>query len=457
MVELLKIPQASRGWLGFQALALGAFVLFVLTNVRPMEIGAAIAATGLLIATRLFGSWSERETRTIALGFSAAALLLIIGLAAGPWRPYILLTSLFILPLVAACVMLVWRGKVEARGMRLLVTAVLVLIVVLIGVLWIVPVKPPAVDVLDLHRSAAEVLLDGRNPYTDAYSVNTSPFAPEGAEFVGYTYPPLALVAYAGSDVVFGDPRWASVIAIALVIVLITRPWQMMTKHQAVALIALGLAFVVNPWLGTVVWFGWTDPISLPLLLGAALLWRKNPVWAAVLLGVALGTKQYFVMALPLLLAWNDSFRWKRLSIAGGVAALSILPGLLFGPANFWNATIGPSIGAQIRPDSSGLAGIGWETPFWLVIALSIGVAVWMGRNGGPGSRFMLGLGATLAIAFLVGSQAFLNYWFFVGALALFAVAVSVSTAATNPEESEAVPTAELAGSMPDPTPGSAD
>jgi len=350
--------------------------------------------------------------------------------------------------------MLVWRGQLEARGVRLLATAVLVLIVLLVGVLWIVPVKPPSVDVLYLHWSAADVLRDGGNPYTDAYSENTSPSAPEGAEFVGYTYPPLALAAYAGSDLAFGDPRWASVIAVALVMVLITRPWEMMTKHQAAALIALGLLIVVNPWLGTVFWFGWTDPISLPLLLGAALLWRKNPIWAAVLLGLALGTKQYFVMALPLLLAWNDTFRWKRFWVAGGVAALSIVPGLLFGPANFWNATIGPSIGAPIRLDSIGLAGIGWETPFWLVIALSVGVAVWMGRKGGSGSRFMLGLGATLGIAFLVGSQAFLNYWFLIGALALFSAVVSVSTAVPPRAEAKAEPVVDLGG---DRLPASAD
>jgi hypothetical protein len=46
-----------------------------------------------------------------------------------------------------------------------------------------------------------------------------------------------------------------------------------------------------------------------------------------------------------------------------------------------------------------------------------------MGWSGGAASRFLLGLAAALATAFVLGSQAFLNYWFFVGAVAIVAVA----------------------------------
>lgn len=428
MTDLLNGSVSRDRWLAYQAAAIVAFVLLTLTSVRPIEIGAAVAATGLLVASRLAGSWSDPETRTLAFALSSAGLLLVVGVVAGPWRPYILVTSVFILPLALAAGVLAWRGKVEDRGLRLLVTGILVSIVVVIGVLWIPAVKPPATDMLYLHESAAEVMLDGRNPYSDAYAVSTNPFAPAGAEYIGYAYPPLTMIAYAGSHILFGDSRWASVIAMVVVIVLITRPWEAMTRRQAGALIALGLAVVVQPWLGTVIYFGWTDPITLPLLLAGALLWRRHPVLAAVLFGLAFGTKQYLVLALPVMLAYNDDYRWKRTLIAGGVAALTLVPFALLDPVAFYNATIAVSVAAPIRLDSSGLAGLGLDLPLWLVAGLSLGIAAWMGHRGGGAARFLLALSATLAVVFLIGFQAFMNYWFFVAAVGLFAVVVSVKS-----------------------------
>jgi hypothetical protein len=201
-----------------------------------------------------------------------------------------------------------------------------------------------------------------------------------------------------------------------------------MTRRQAGALVALGLVFVVQPWLGTVIWFGWTDPLTLPLLLGAGLLWRRHPALSAMLLGLAFGTKQYFVLALPLLLAWSDVYRWKRTVIASGIAALTMLPAVLLDPVAFWNATIALALTAPGRLDSSSLAGVGLDLPFWVVIVASVGVAVWMGRAGGGSSRFQLALAATLSVAFLIGFQAFMNYWYAVGALAVFSVVTMLSS-----------------------------
>jgi uncharacterized membrane protein len=86
-------------------------------------------------------------------------------------------------------------------------------------------------------------------------------------------------------------------------------------------------------------------------------------VLSAVLLGLALRSKQYFILALPVLLAWNDSFRWGRLWIASGVAVLTVLPGVVLGPLAFWQAVIAGISQAEARPDSSGLTGLGIDTP----------------------------------------------------------------------------------------------
>ncbi len=53
MTDLLNGSVIRDRWLAYQAAAIVAFVLLTLTSVRPIEIGAAVAATGLLVASRL--------------------------------------------------------------------------------------------------------------------------------------------------------------------------------------------------------------------------------------------------------------------------------------------------------------------------------------------------------------------------------------------------------------------
>lgn len=435
-------------WLGYEGAALAAFVLLAFTIIRPIEIGVAVAASAVLVSSRMLRTRDRtRGDWVMTAGFFSAGLLLAASMTMYRYRPTLAITAAVILPFALVVAYLAWRGSVERAGIRLAGLVLLIGIVGTVGVMWINMLEAPEIDTLNLHSSAAQALLEGQNPYTEARAFNTSPTAPAGAEFVGYAYPPLTLVAYAGSDILFGDSRWASVIAIMITAILLIRPWVEMNRPQAGAALALGLAMVVQPGLGHVFRQAWTDPIALPLLAGVGLAWRRNPALAAVLLGLAFGTKQYFILALPLLLAWTDDYRWKRFWIATAVAALSVLPPILINPVAFWDATIGPAIDAPLRLDSSGLAGLGLDTPFAVVVLLSVAVAVWMGRATRSPSRFLVALAATLATAFLVGFQAFVNYWFFIGTLALVAVAISLASANHQSDAETAVRPGWLAGS----------
>ena len=430
-VNSTLVDRARGVTLGYQAAAMVASVALALVYVRPIEIGAAIAGTALLVGSRLLGPW-RRSTfeRTSMMALAAAALLVGAGLAMWWADPAVGMTETAALglPLAAGVAFLAWRTGTDRRIHRSVALALLIALVGLIGVMWITIREAPDIDVLNLHVAAAAALLDGENPYVEARVPDTSPIAPEGAEFIGYTYPPSALVAYAGSDILFGDPRWATVIIIAVTAVLIIRPWAPMNRAQGAAAIALALAMVVQPALGWFVLHGWTDALALPFLLGCGLLWRRNPALAAVLLGLAFGTKQYFILAIPLLLAWNDDYRWRRFWIATGVAALSVLPALIVDAVAYWEATVVPGLGdPTVRLDSAGLAGLGLTAPLVVVVSLSLVIAVWMGRAGGTQTRFLLAVAAMLSAALLIGFQAFINYWFFIGNLALLAVAAALA------------------------------
>ena len=435
----LRVPGLANPWLGFQAVAIAAAVVLALTTVLSISVIAAVLAALLLIGSRALDSWQDQWRRTMAIGSAAVGAFLIIGVLAVIDRPYEAATTLLIALPVVGLGVAAWRAAIEDRGVRWIATLALAAIVVFVGVLWIEAATAPDVDVLTLHESAADAVRAGQNPYTHATAFDSSAGS-DGAVIEGYVYPGVTLVAYAGSDLLFGDPRWASVLAIVALVFLTVRPWRQMEKREAGAVVVLGLVLVTYPWLGTVFWFGWTDPIALPLLLAGALLWRRNPMLSAVLLGLAFGARQYLVLALPLMLFWDAEFRWKRAGIATGVAAIVQLPFLMMNPTAYWDQTVMRFLELPIRTDSMGLARFGLDLPFWVVLAVVIGLAFWMARGRGGPSRFLIGLSGVLAVAFLIGSQAFMNYWFFVAALAVSGVAVAVSPAAVEVEPSGGTP-----------------
>jgi uncharacterized membrane protein len=99
----------------------------------------------------------------------------------------------------------------------------------------------------------------------------------------------------------------------------------------------------------------WTEPTSVALLACLVLgLQRRREALVAVLLGLLLASKQYFVVVIPILWlirAWLT----RRVILFGlGLAAAMILPFLLVDPAVFWKAIMGTQRG-PLRADSISL------------------------------------------------------------------------------------------------------
>lgn len=427
----LAEDRARVGWLSYEAIVIAAFFVLNLTIFPAIDIGVVVVGTGLLMVSMSFGGWPTAEPERLR-NAALIGTVLLLGAGMAAWfiddHSTAVTSALLVLPALGAG-WLALRGALEERELRTVAAGLLVVVVVAIGAIQIVDQPEPVIDVFELHVSAADAVLSGRNPYVEATAVNTAPTAVEGELVVGYPYPPLALIAYGGGEILFGDPRWASVIAIAVTVLLLIRPWATMTRAQAGAAVAIGLALVTQPVLSHIVNRGWTEPIAVPMLLGVGLLFRRYPLASAVLLGLTLGLKQYWIVALPLLFIWKDGYRWKRVLIAGCTAALSLLPAFLLNPGAAWDSIVVDLMEVPARVDSIGIAGLGWVLPMWLIVAASTGAAWWMGRSGGPAPRFQLGLLATLAVAFLLGSQAFLNYWFLIASGAIVAVATGAAMA----------------------------
>jgi uncharacterized membrane protein len=189
------------------------------------------------------------------------------------------------------------------------------------------------------------------------------------------------------------------------------------------------LLVAVSAPIWPVLWYaGWTEPLSLALLLGALLLWRAHPVASAILLGLMLASKQYFIFLAPLVLLHRDEFRKQRGAIVFSTIAITIVPYLLLDPGAYIQATITNLVDIGFRPDSQSLAGFAneWGFTFQLPPILWVGIglaftALISHRSHTPGD-FACYSALGLGFAFAIG-QSFPNYWWFVmGAAAIAAI-----------------------------------
>lgn len=274
----------------------------------------------------------------------------------------------------------------------------------------------PPIDVWELHQAAAHAFTTGDNPYADLRVRDTNPFLSEIRYWSGYPYPPLTLLVYGGSAAIFGESRIGGILLAVLASAgLSALAWN---RSRGAAFAAIGFALI--PGSALVMSQGFTEPLPVFLFVLAALLARRSATMAALTEGLALGSKQYFVVVAPLFLRRTSS-NWR--------GAVPLLVGLSFALAplaflsDWWFATVAVFGTVGPRPDSLGLPGMvaalggRWLIPTGVVFAVGLIVSVLVRHripSEGPRS---LGAGATLAVVFCLNSQAFVNYWYLVAGL----------------------------------------
>jgi hypothetical protein len=185
------------------------------------------------------------------------------------------------------------------------------------------------------------------------------------------------------------------------------------------------VALVLNPLSLNAIWLGHPEEMMTgALCIGAALAARDRRVTAAgVLLGLALATKQWAIVAvLPVVFAAPER-RWRLAVIAGGVALALAVPLALADPARF--VTIAQEASQTVRSPATSLwaplAGSRQEISFTsglvsivttyslppslgflprpLIVAVTAALALLYRRRPGPDTEGVLGL---LALCFLV-------------------------------------------------------
>ena len=296
-------------------------------------------------------------------------------------------------------------------------------------------IPQPHIDVWSWTQVSVRALLHGIHPYTaragDVYG---------GTYALGYTntvypYMPMTLLVHAPFVALLGDYRFGLALCLPVTIRLLRATGRRLAV-DAQWLDVLTLALVLHPRGAYIVGSGYNEPL---LMVAAAAFVYLAVRWPrGVGQGIAFlclpALKQYVVAPALMVAADLHSRRLHRPLVIGTlVAAATVVPFVLTNPhATFDGIVFQVSPSVTYRPDSISVTALaagllGFEPWHWLpeVTQLVVGAAAFARlRRHGLGGLLLASAIAVFA-SFLLGTQAFLNYYYFVGVLLLLTALVT--------------------------------
>lgn len=289
----------------------------------------------------------------------------------------------------------------------------------------------PGEDVWTVQQEAAAAALHGLDPYRVAYS---QIFAPEVYSAFGYRsgfhYPPLALLPIVPAFALGHDIRWAYVVCELLVLAglwMLSAGWARGRPRadRELLLCAWGL----NASVLLVLEHSWTEPSGLALLVLALLLLRAGRRWSGALsLAALFSYKQYLLLAFPLLLFLPGP---APLLVCFAALTVSSYSPWLLGGVHGLVASLMEPWRAHPRPDGLSWAALwmqlertvppAWLNPLCLLGAMHLALA----RLPREPAGLVAALFLVLSALFLTAKQSFVNYYYFLGFLALVCVVLA--------------------------------
>jgi hypothetical protein len=344
-----------------------------------------------------------------------------------PTLPFVVLSGSAIAVVATYAVEAFGFAPARLRSSRLLDARPWVLLLLAFGLgVWMLRASPaPAIDVWTVHQQGADALLHGRQVYAPG-AIETLDTHSRAREIDTYAYPPLNLLLTAAAYAVTKETRWAQLVAIVLGAALLRATAQRRgLRHPLPDLLMACLLF--HPRGLFVLEQAWGEPLALPLLGGFALAASAGrPRLAAVMLGLLCALKQHYLLYLPAL-ALLPGIGLAGVAIALATLLATYAPFALSAPAGLWSAVVVHHLKNPFRSDSLSLTAMasdaGFLLPSWLGFAGSIGALsalFWTPRRLGP---LLLASSLVFVVFYLLGRQAFCNYYYLLGATWLLAAA----------------------------------
>jgi hypothetical protein len=332
--------------------------------------------------------------------------------------------------------------------------AILLLIALALGATLLKASPDPPIDVFPLHQMTAQALLAGKPIYKPGVLDVLDTF--HGTYFIrSYVYLPLTAylttIAYAATH----DTRWANLASqlVAGVLLWLVAERCARRANEAAAgrrelepdagstvapgiwadLVAIALLF--HPRELLVLEKAWVEPMALPFLGGfvlAAVSHRR--VVANVCLGLLCAAKQHLVLYLPFLVL-VPGVGISGLVIAGAVALATVAPYLLSSPRDLFQGAFVSIASTPFRTDAlalpAALSFVGVMIPPWVGFLAALAPLRWIRRVPREVGPLLLGSCMMFGLFYVLGRQAFCNYYYLLDATSLFAVAALTAPPAT--------------------------
>lgn len=311
------------------------------------------------------------------------------------------------------------------------ISALLIFACMGIWKVWSVP--KPFIDVHPMHTEASNALLHLENPYAitvaDMYGPGVNYYPPStvinGRIQYGFPYMPLALMYSTPAYVLWGDPRYAYLLAMiaAAGLIAIARPGPIG--------MLMGLLFLYTPVSLYIVQMCWIEPLCAMLVAATVVCAIRYPRALPIALGLMLASKQYLPAAIGFIPLLNRNDKWAVAGKAMITAALVSLPLALWSPAAFINSTISYQLKAPYRPDSLsfvawwGYGKPGWAVPFWLSFVALGGTLGWcLARMERGVQSFVSAFAFCFFVFITLSKQTFINYHYLILVAGFLAAAV---------------------------------
>ncbi len=415
-----------------------------------MVVAALVVAWAALLAPRALGRLVPDQPRAVAAVLAAVLIGQLAVIARAPIGMYLTrpMPSQHpgFVPGLAVAALCAVAALVGGRRVRLTAAAGLLGATVVLGLLTYRGSPDPVIDVVTVHDEAFAALARGESPYSmsfpDLYRGQQDFYPPgmveNGRVQYGFPYPPLSLVmAWPGHAL--GDFRYAELAALVLGAAALVAAG----RRSAVAVLAAGV-LLFTPRGFFALEQSWTEPFAIGWL-GLAV-WAAStgkPLAAAAALGLAMATKQYLVLAAPMLwhLADTPARRRDVILVAAATAVAATLPALA-DPTGFFHSAVMVQVREGLRMDALSLAvplarATGAPLPgvaYAALVAFAALLAIRRAPSTPAGATAAFAV--TVLTAFAFGKKAFCNYY----VLVIAALVMAIAARRAGPDHDPATP-----------------
>jgi hypothetical protein len=290
------------------------------------------------------------------------------------------------------------------------------------GIVTIVVINNPKIDVWDILQQSSTGLVHGDDLYRQHWAHST------GLQAV-YPYLPISTILVAPFRWLFGDVRFALLVASLVSAVLVRK----LASREAAA---VGALILMVPGFALLVNRSWTEPLLVAAFAALVVALRSDrPALAVVALAVALASKQHIVLLLPIFAVW-PMFGLRRTIAASALAVVALLPWFIAGPRAMWHDAVHANLALGVRTDALDVPAVfarhGHVVGFWFtatLLAITYAVVLW--RSPRTLAGLALSCGVVMWAFDLANKQTFFNHYTLPLGLLVVAVAAAQSQAQT--------------------------